>query len=545
MKRLFVVAFVAVAAFAQPGPAPATDEFSKAVYFGKKFFDIKDYAAAYQQFVKADALQPDNPAVLYNMALLLAKTGQFADAAARVERYNHLYPNGLEKALIAKLQLELEFEQELQKRKQADEEYGELFTRGLFLYGKGDLDAALKVFQEAAQKRPNDPVAVYDEALLYEKLGDFSKSLDRFRRYEELEPNSDQKIAIGQRLLFLDSELTNMRTKIVCAFCGFRLPIGATWCPRCWRGPYLTSSPVWNSRPCIEGAAATRSSYFADDRLARNDALPCMFNGTMLDALRYTPAKQRAIQEARKAEGWRYDGDVIQGWRDKQGSEVQFVQGPTYLERIVSAGDGQILTFVAHPAGDSGAVLLDREDLVLDNQKYTSRYTFDANNRITQQAVEYQNAAACDHLIRMVAEYAYDGEKLTGAKITGGYEGYAVEGAPRVQWTVNDAMTYDAAGRLAKEDLTVASMTKVYTQKPHGNARDEVARLFPAMRVNRPLENILRTGDLCATAGNQILGNVIDLRPFYALSPNIAVTIPFGVTRANASFTYPDSFRPR
>src|SRR6476619_1267548 len=53
---------------AAPAPVvPATDEFSKAVFFGKKFFDMKDYAAAYQQFAKADSLQADHPAVLYDM----------------------------------------------------------------------------------------------------------------------------------------------------------------------------------------------------------------------------------------------------------------------------------------------------------------------------------------------------------------------------------------------------------------------------------------------------------------------------------------------
>jgi len=56
----------------------------------------------------------------------------------------------------------------------------------------------------------------------------------------------------------------------------------------------------------------------------------------MLDALRYTPAKQRAIQDGRKAEGWTYNGDIIKGWRDKQGNEIRYLQGPDYLERIVA-----------------------------------------------------------------------------------------------------------------------------------------------------------------------------------------------------------------
>ena len=61
--------------------------------------------------------------------------------------------------------------------------------------------------------------------------------------------------------------------------------IGATWCHRCWHGPYLTSSPIWNSRPCGDGATATRATYYADGRFAKNDTLPCLFSGPVLDTL--------------------------------------------------------------------------------------------------------------------------------------------------------------------------------------------------------------------------------------------------------------------
>jgi tetratricopeptide (TPR) repeat protein len=527
---------------AQQQPAsPANDEFSKAVFFGKKFFEMKDYAAAYQQFAKADQLQADHPGVLYDMALLLAKGGRYSEAQAKLDRYNQLYPNGTERALVSKLQLELEFQRELQKNRQADQDYGELFTRGRFLYGKNDLPAALKMFQDAEQKRPNDPAAVFNEAVIYEKLGDFARAAERFHRYEELEPNADQKNVTDQRILSLESELADIKSKIVCAFCGFRLPIGAVWCPHCWHGPYLTSSPVWNSRPCAEGATATRATYFADDRFAKNDGLPCLFSGTVLDALRYTPARQKSIQEARKAEGWTYNGEIIQGWRD----EIRFVQGADYLEKIVSPTGGEILQFTAHRAADSNIWLLDREDTIIDGQKYTSRYTFDASNRIVQQQVDYQNAAGCGHVISMTADYAYQNDVLTAVKIKGGYEGYVVEGSPHVDWQAAIAYTYDSASRVVKEDLAMTSFNKMYNVKPYGAQRDELGRIYPTMRVKRPLENVSRSGDLCATAGNLLLGNPIDLRPFYALSPNLAMQIGYGVARASVSFTYPDAFKVR
>jgi Flp pilus assembly protein TadD len=524
----------------QPAPQPSaampvSEDFTKAVYFGKKFAEMKDYANAYQQFAKADSLQPDQPQVLYNMAVLLAKSGRFSESQAKVDRYNQLFPAGAEKPMITTLQLDLEFQRELQKKRQVEQEYTDLFTRGRFLYSKNDLDAALKQFQDAEQKRPTDPAAVYNQGVIYEKLGEFTKALERFHRYEELESDADAKSATNQRLLALESEIEDTKTKIVCPFCGLRLPIGATWCHRCWHGPYLTSSPVWNSRPCGEGATVTRATVYADGRFAKNDTLSCLFDGPMLESLRYSAARQRAIQEARKAEGWTYNGDIIQGFRD----QVKYVQGADYLEKIVAPGSGEILEFDAHAAGNGNLFLLDREDVIIDGQKYTNHYTFDAQNRIARQQVEYQNAAGCNHVITMTADVTYQGDLMSGVKITGGYEGVVVEGSPKVDWTTTIAYTYDTASRVVKEDLTVAAFNKVYRVKPYGHERDDVSKIYDRMRVNRPIENMLALGDRCGTAGNVFLMNPIDLRPFYALSPNLGITLPNGVTRATVTFTYP------
>ena len=502
---------------------PTSEEFTKAVFFGKKFAEMKDYTAAYQQFAKADALQPDQPQVLYNMAVLLAKAGRYSESQAKVDRYNQLFPAGEEKPLIAKLQLELEFQRELQKRRQGDQEYTDLFTRGRFLYSKNDLTAALKQFQDAEQKRPTDAAAVFNQAVIYEKLGDYAKATERFHRYEELESDADAKSAADQRLLALEAEVEDMKTKIVCPFCGLRLPTGATWCHRCWHGPYLASL-----HPAC--ATATRATYYADGRFAKNDTLSCG-----IEDIHYTAAKQHAIQDARKAEGWTYSGDIIQGYRD----QVKYVQGPDYLERIVAPPTGEILNFAAHAAGDGKTFLLDREDVIIDGQKYTNRYTFDAQNRIAQQQVEYQNAAGCNHLIAMTADVVYANDLLSVVKITGGYEGAVVEGSPKTDWTAVAAYTYDSASRVAKEDLTVTAINKVYKAKPYGAERDDVSKIYDRMRVNRPIENMLAMGDRCGTAGNVTLGNPIDLRPFYAITPSLATVLGSGVTKATVTFTYP------
>ena len=72
--------------------------------------------------------------------------------------------------------------------------------------------------------------------------------------------------------------------------------------------------------------------------------------------------------------------------------------------------------------------------------------------------------------------------------------------------------------------------------------RDDVSRLYPSMRAKRPIENVNRFGDLCATSGTLNLGNAVDLRPFYVMSPNIGIALQNGINKAVVTFTYPDSY---
>jgi len=539
---LLPFAFCLHAQEAQPN---TNDEYTKAVFYGKKFADMGEYASAYEQLAKADAAKPDQAAVLYNMAVVLARAGRYSEAQVKVDRYLQIYPEGAEKANIAKLQLELGFQRELQKKRQLDQEYADLFNRAKFLYGKGELANAMQLFTQAEEIRPTDPAIPYNQAVVLEKQGDLVKAIERFRRYGELEPELDRKAEVEERVYALQRELDEMRTKIVCSFCGYKLPAGTTWCHRCWHGPYLVKSAIWNSRPCVEGASATRATYFADARFNKNDILPCLFKqGTMFDSLRYSAARQRAIQDARRAEGWTYAGDVLQSWSDKQGNVVRYVQGADTLEKITSTIGGEVLTYVAHSGGE-GFWLLDREDLVVDAQRYTNRYAYDASGRIAQQQVDYQNTAACNHLVSMTAEFTYQNDALTTVDIHGGYEGYAAEGAPKTSWAATVAYAYDSAARVAKEELAVTSFEKTYAQKPQGALREEVSKLYTNMRVKKPIETMQRSGDLCATSGSLLVSNPIDLRPLYVFSPNLAIALQNGVTRAVVTFTYPDSFGVR
>jgi tetratricopeptide (TPR) repeat protein len=527
MRRIVILLILAASVFAQE------DEFTRSVFFGRKFADMGEYSSAVEQYAKADAARPDQPAVLYNLAVVLARAGRYGEAQVKADRYLELFPDGAEKANIARLQLELDFQRELQKKRQADQDYADLFNRAKFSYGRGELAEALRLFRQAEQQRPADAAAVFNQAVVFEKQGEYAKAVERFRRYSELEGDLERKASIDERVFALQRELDDQQTKIVCSFCGRKLPGGATWCERCWHGPYLAQSAVWGSRPCTNGASATRALYFSDGRFSRNDVLPCLWkNGSMLETLRWSAAKQKEIQAARKAEGWTYSGDVIQGNRD-----LRFVQGSQTLEKVVASSGGEVLTYVAHEHGE-GMWLLDREDLVVDAMRYTNRYTFDDAGRIAQQRVDYQNTAACNHLISMTADYVYDADALQSVSLTSSYEGFPAEGAPQSSWSATVGWMYDANGRLASEELNVTSQTKTYTQKAHGELRDEISRTYPTMRVKKPIEGLQRTGDLCTASGATALANPVDLRPFYTLSPNLAIQLPMGVSRAVVTFTY-------
>jgi tetratricopeptide (TPR) repeat protein len=506
------------------------DEASKEVMFGRKYFELGEYGSAYDHFAKADALRADQPALLYDLALALTKAGRYAEAQTKVDRYLQLFPGGAEKPLITKLMFELEFQRELQKKRQAEQEYVDLFNRASFAYARGELDAALKLFQQAEQVRATDAAAIFNQGMTLEKQGELAKAVERYKKSAELEPNA----AADQRVLALEHELEEMRTKIVCSFCGTKLPIGTTWCPRCWHGPYVNSG-IWDSRVCSGPAKTSRTTYFAGDRVAKVEELGCLLEGSSLvEALRYTPAKQRAIQDARKAEGWTYSGSALAALRD----QLVYVQGADYLESVTATPTGETLNYAAHDGG-GGVWLLDREDLAVDAMRYTNHYAYDEANRIAQETVDYQNPAGCNHIITIKADFSYARQLLLSAKISGGYEGLPAEGSPSTKWQATVAYTWDPndpAGHLMKEELAVTSWVKIYQQRPAGALRDEMQLVYPTMKPKQPLDGFLR-GDVCALNGTYGLLNPVDLRALYVMSPNLSFLLPNGVNRAVVTFS--------
>lgn len=521
-------------------PVKVPDEFVRAAKFGTRYFELGELSSAYERFQEANAIVPNHPSILYNMAVVLVKMGRYAEAEEKIQTYLSLFPDGAESAYVKNLQIDLDFQRDRQKKQQSNQSYIELFNRGTYAYEQGNWDEALSLFQQAEQLRSEDAAAIYNQALAYEATGNYEKATERLRQYLAVTEDISAKAEIDHKIFQLETEMETMKSSFVCSFCGHRLPIGATWCHRCWHGPYLPASPQLNTLPCGVGASATRTSLYSDDRLAKNETIDCRIKQTnMLEQVRYSKGRQRAIQEARKAEGWTYRDDVITALEQEGSIVIELIQGD-HLETLLSRSSGDALAFSATARGENDW-LLDREEMVIDGQKYVKTYQYDPQGTIVAERVTYQNDAACGHVIETKASYVREAGRLIRVDFEGNTTGFEFEGLPKTTWNGAITWSYDSQGRISREVFEVTKQEKLYTERPRGPMRDEVKRLYPQFRPGKSLD-ILRKGDLCAMVGNRPLGNPIDLRPFASVSPNLAVQVTGGVVKISVDYTYPAGF---
>ncbi|HSN69312.1 MAG TPA: tetratricopeptide repeat protein [Thermoanaerobaculia bacterium] len=519
-----------------PDEQKRQDDFVSAASHGMKFFERGDMASAYEQFVAADAIYPNHPTVVYDMAVLLVRLGRLAEAQEKVDLYLSLHPDGPEIEQIKTLRSDIEFERKWQRQLQETQSYLELFNRAKFHYGRGEWAEALAHFQRAAEQKPGDPAAFYNQALALEKLGDYARAIEGLRRYQALASHPNEKARIDAKLFELEREIQEMRTMIVCPFCGHKLPEDAPWCPHCWKGPYLSAGTGWTARSCAKGASAIRTTAYGGGRLAQNEELPCLIAGASLrEDLRYSRARQKAIRQAREAEGWKYEGENLVSPRDQEGRELRLVHGQ-YLEKLVSPASGDLLTFAARP-GANGRWLLEQEEFILDGQKFRKRYEYDAEERIVRELVDY-DSPACGHHIETEAAYVWEGGRVARADLRGGYTGFDVEGTPVVAWTGTVTSTVDASGRIDTERFVLGPYTKTFAKRPEAPFREIAEQVYSGVRAKKPID-LAKSGDFCALSGGRRIGNQIDLRPFYTFFPNVAIVLPWGVTDVKTTFTYP------
>lgn len=515
------------------------DDFDRAASFGVKYFAIGEFRSALEQFAAADALMPNHPVILYNTALALTRLGRYSEARSKIETYLQLYPDTPDVEKIKTLLNDLDFERELEAKQQQNQSYVELFNRGKFSFEKGDYQAALKLFEDAARQRPEDGPALFNQALALEALGDYDRAIEKLRAFQSVSDGAT-KSEVDQRLFALESEISDRQSRIVCPFCGYKLAKGSPWCPRCWHGPYYADAATFNTRSCGSGASLTRTTFYANERVEKNEDITCSLReGTFADLLRYSKAKQRAIQQMRREQGWTYDGDALSTLRDRDGNVLRLVQAAS-LEKLMNATTGEVFIFSGRESG--GRWYLDHEEFSIDGQKYTKRYTYDAEGRIASESVRYVNGQACGHLIDVRATYGYEGSRLASVALSSSYSGFEIEGAPKTDWSGTMKFAHDAEGRLVRQEFVVDSFTKTYTKKAFGKLRQQIDAVYPTMRLRKPLD-VKRQGDVCSVVGAKMVTNPIDLRPFFSIAPDLAVLLAPGVQKVVVTATYPANFQ--
>jgi tetratricopeptide (TPR) repeat protein len=534
-----ILAVVAASMLVCIGRAQSIDpheDFATAADFGRRFFEAGNFAASLTWFEKADSLLRDQPAVLYDTALVLVRLRRYDDAQRRIDRYLTLYPQGHELEASKKLQRELQFGIEVRRRERQENEYKTLFSRARALSEKSLPREALEAFRQAEPIYPDDPALYYNEGVLYEEGGAFEDALRAYNRYLQSNPVNGPQLQ--PRIIDLEREIEDVRTKLMCPVCGAKLSAGARWCHHCWHGPYDVTNAAWNARACDLHAVVTRTMKDVNGKTRVAEPLACLFAGRSLhDFLQYRPARQTAVHDARVAEGWTFTPEgLLQSRRGTSGVEVTMQQGDC-LQEVVSMPAGEAFAYKGHKTAD-GIWLLDAQPYSTGDQLFLITRSFDADGRVLREEVSY-DSAGWRHAVSYVAMYTYEGESLVAAQIKGGYDGYRVEGFPQVRWEAALTRKFDSNARLLHEDLAVTSFQKTYTAKPQGKVSDEVRRVYQNLRTRQPLD-IRAMGDICGAAAAQT-DEAIDLRPLFVVSPALAVRLSPGDAHMTVDYAYADN----
>lgn len=515
-------------------PVP-NEEFATAADFARRFFESGNFDAALTWLQKADSILRDQPAVLYNTALVLVKLERYDEAQRTLDRYIALYPQGQELQAAKSLARELQFGIEVRREAQLNNEYRTMFSRAKALYAKNLRREALDAFRQAEQLKSGDPALHYNEAVLYEEDGALEDALRSYNRYLQTTPTSAPELQA--HIIDLEREIGDTRTKLMCPVCGAKLSAGARWCHRCWHGPYDVTSAAWNARACESHATVTRTIQDGMGKSRVSETLDCLFAGRSLrDFLRYNPMTQAAIQEARTAEGWSLSAGLLQTRKSGSGNDITLRQGDA-LQRLEVVATGEAFPYKAHTTAD-GIWLLDSQQYSTGDQVFTVSRSFDGEGRVLREDVNY-DSAACRHAVSYAATYTYNGDNVVGAQIVGGYDGARAEGNPQVRWEARVSRTFDQNARLTNEELTLTSFQKTYMTKPQGKVSAQVRRVYQNLKTRRPID-IRTNGDVCGSAGTSLLEEPIDLRPLFIVSPALAVRLAPGDAKAVVQYAYQD-----
>jgi len=517
---------------AQSPPANVHEEFGTAFDFARRFFEAGNFAAALTFFENADTVSRDQPAVLFNTALVLMKLERHDQAQQRLDRFQQLYPQSQHAERVKMLQREIQFAIEVRKRARHDEDYRLLFNRGRLLNDKGTRHEALEAFKQAEQLNPADPPLLFNMGALYEAEGDVERAVSFYRRYIATTPPNRNEIE--QKLFDLENEIVEKRTRIMCPFCGEKLPVGARWCHRCWHGPYELDGAL-NARACGTETTVTRTATDVAGKVRENETLACLYPGASVrELVQYDSRRQRALWKQREEEGWtRAGGGPVS--RARNGIPEIRLQQATHLAEVELLPAGEVYRFDAHQTTD-GIWLLDAEPFAVADQRFDKRYVYDAEGRVIAEHVTYESVQ-CRHTVAYAAAYTYGDYGIASAVVRGGYEGSKTEGTPAVQWEATISRQFDSVGRLANEQVQVAAHQKTWPVKPPGAIGAQIRKTYPGLKAKRPID-LRPAGDFCGQWGAERGMEPIDLRALYTLSPALAIRLNPGVFKVVVNYRY-------
>ena len=169
------------------GELPADEIFLKkaAEYYHQKKLDMA--IKLYLQILEND---PYNLNALINIGAAFIKKGSFSDAYPYIKRLVTKFPNRSEGWInlaiceigLRKLKDALKHLNIAEKRFDCPE-FCIYLHKGIIYSKLGKLEKALEFYNKAELLKPDDPVLIFDLALLYEKKGDCKNALLYYQRY--------------------------------------------------------------------------------------------------------------------------------------------------------------------------------------------------------------------------------------------------------------------------------------------------------------------------------------------------------------------------
>lgn len=179
-------------------PRGASPDVIPILQKGNELLQAKDYAGARDQYEKALAIVPDNPAILRGIARAQYGEKRTADAVATLKRVLEKEPNDVDTTLLlASLQLE---QGQLEEGKatlakvprEAVKDPAVYVNLGVLMLNKKQPRDAWEEFNRAVGLKPDDADAHFYRGLCAYQLKNKAEAMADFQKYLELAPTGDQ-----------------------------------------------------------------------------------------------------------------------------------------------------------------------------------------------------------------------------------------------------------------------------------------------------------------------------------------------------------------